>query len=284
MAEDSRFVVRSTPLEIAAPSSIVCLIVRSGIEIDDKFLNHFPNLRYLIRAGSGVDNIDVRFLRSRGIHLIRNPNASAKAVAELASAALIMLARRIPQAHLLLQRGVWAKSALQGEAISEFHVAVWGSGPVGRACYTSLTPHCSRVTFEDTRTYTDEKTFIGLSRILKSADVHMLCLPLLEETTGFVNSDFLDTAAPKSPYIINVGRWDLCVWESLVSALKQGTSRGVFVDPIEESNIAEVSTALQGDDSLNLLVSQHLGAQRRDVLDEVGMWAVNQAKTILGSD
>src|SRR5512140_740475 len=97
LLQSGRAIARRTVAECIADGTaagVEAVVVRSGIAVDRAMLDALPNLRLVVRAGSGLDAIDVPELERRGIRLARNPELSADAVAELALGALISLARR----------------------------------------------------------------------------------------------------------------------------------------------------------------------------------------------
>src|SRR5882757_6245115 len=73
------------------------LVVRSAVQVDDALLGSAPNLRVIGRAGVGVDNIDADAATRRGIVVMNTPGANSVAVAELAIAQMLTLARQLPR-------------------------------------------------------------------------------------------------------------------------------------------------------------------------------------------
>ena len=107
------------------------LIFRSGIFISGELLDCSPNLRLLIRAGSGIDNIDMDYVRRRCITLERIPEPAAKAVAEMSFALMLALARNIIEADRLLRQGHWAKNDLNGFLLTGKVLGIIGVGNIG---------------------------------------------------------------------------------------------------------------------------------------------------------
>ena len=94
------------------------LIFRSGVEIDDTMLALAPRLKLIIRAGSGADNIDLSSVHDRGIRFERIPKPGAQAVAELAFALMLALARQLFFADAQWRRGKWVKNAVEGHLLA----------------------------------------------------------------------------------------------------------------------------------------------------------------------
>jgi phosphoglycerate dehydrogenase-like enzyme len=251
--------------------SVHTLVVRSNVRVDRELLDRVPLVTKVLRAGSGTDNIDLELLCQRGIALQRYPDASAAAVAELAVAALILLARLIPLAHWENHHGRHRKEDLWGQALAELDVAIWGAGPVGRAAYAELQHRCRSVSFVRHVTQDPALPYRERSLAVQRADAHVLCLPLRPGTQRLFDAGMLQALRPRRPYLIDVGRYELCDFPEVLAALRRGDLRGVFVDPVEEWHLPELRAALDGA-PLNLLSSQHLGAQRVDVHLKMARW------------
>jgi D-3-phosphoglycerate dehydrogenase len=273
LACDERIVLADRADDPAGPwaGTVRALVVRSNVRVDRRLLDRFPRLTRVLRAGSGTDNIDLELLRQRGIALHRYPDASAAAVAELAMIALIALARLIPLAHWENHNGWHRKEDLWGQALGELDVAIWGAGPVGRATYAELRHRCRSVAFVRHVTQDPTLPYQERSTAVRRADAHVLCLPLRPGTERLFDAGMLRALRPRRPYLVNVGRYELWDFPQVAAALRSGDLRGVFVDPVEEWHLPELRAALDGP-PLNLLTSQHLGAQRVDVHLEMARW------------
>ena len=97
------------------------LIFRSGVQITAQVMVSVPNLRLLIRAGSGVDNLDLDYVRRKKLSFFRIPKPGARAVAEMSFAFMLALSRRIFEADQLTRKGRWAKSEFNGYLLHKKH-------------------------------------------------------------------------------------------------------------------------------------------------------------------
>src|SRR3954453_11526631 len=107
------------------------VVFRSGGTISAAVLDRAPNLALLVRAGSGLDNIDVAHAMSRGIEIVRVPGSSAQPVAELTFALLLSLARKVTLADRLLREGHWPKAQLGGPLLAGKTIGIVGAGRIG---------------------------------------------------------------------------------------------------------------------------------------------------------
>ena len=108
------------------------LIVRSETKVGGDLMDALPKLRVIGRAGVGVDNIDVKAATARGIVVMNAPDGNTITTAEHTVALLVSMARNVPQAHALLQSGVWDKKKFTGVELSGKTLGVIGLGRIGR--------------------------------------------------------------------------------------------------------------------------------------------------------
>src|SRR5436190_942504 len=108
------------------------LVVRSATKVTAAIMAAAPNLRVIARAGTGVDNVDVRAATERGIVVMNAPGANSISVAELAIGLMLSLARQIPAADGSMKRGVWEKKNLSGEELRGKTLGLVGLGRIGQ--------------------------------------------------------------------------------------------------------------------------------------------------------
>ena len=286
VANDPRFVLPQA-LSATDPGRqrVAGVVVRSESQVGEAFLDRFPALRFVIRAGSGTDNIDLGALQRRGVRLVRCPDVSAASVAEIASLGLASLARQVPLATALMRRGRWQKADLVGESAGDLTVTIWGAGPVGRAVGERLERECRAVRFAAWRSLEAHLPAIDPAEAWTS-DAHVCCLPLRPATELFFGGPRLLAMAAARPYLLNVGRYETVEATAAVRLLGQRQLRGVFFDPVEPRHLpalnAAIDTAIEASGrDLNLMMTPHLGAQRRDVLVRLADWAIHTALVLL---
>ena len=90
------------------------MIVRSGVEVTAKVLENPGRLRAIVRAGVGVDNIDLEAATAKGILVMNSAEASTITTAEHAFTLIMALARRIGPAYKTMAEGGWDRSKFQG--------------------------------------------------------------------------------------------------------------------------------------------------------------------------
>lgn len=258
---------------------VVAIVLRSGVHLRESDVQAFPRLRAVIRAGSGIDNIDTEALRRRGIRLHRNAGASAGAVAEWVMIALLALARRIPLGHNALLAGLHLKDNCLAAPLAGLRVAIWGAGPVGCAAGEVLRPLVAGVVYARWPSVAAGLPQMSASELPRWADAHVIALPLRPSTRRFVDDRWLAAAASRRPMLVCVGRLGTIDLPAVAAALRAGDVSGLAVDPIERGDVAKLSDIVHG--PVNLLASPHVGAQRTDVRETLDTWTIRVLRTEL---
>ncbi len=109
------------------------LIVRGKTFIDKDLLGDAPTLRFIGRAGAGLDILDLQYLSSRGIHVLHASEGNRDAVGEYAIGALLSLMRNIPKADRQVKELIWDREGNRGEEVMGKTVAIIGYGNMGQA-------------------------------------------------------------------------------------------------------------------------------------------------------
>jgi D-3-phosphoglycerate dehydrogenase len=109
------------------------VVVRSRLPINADFLARAPHLRWIMRLGAGLENIDLQAAEARGIVCIAAAEGNATAVGEHTVGLLLGLRHRIAWSHREIEQGLWLRSENKGDELENQTVAVVGYGPMGAA-------------------------------------------------------------------------------------------------------------------------------------------------------
>lgn len=256
----------------------IALVLRSGVTVGTAQLDALPRLRYLVRAGSGLDNLDLAALARRGVTVYRNPLASADAVGEWVVLSALALARRVPLGHNGLVAGRHLKAVCLGRSLRDCRLAIWGAGPVGVASFRALESMVRTVVFADWPSVPRDLPTKPAMELLGWADVHVVALPLRPTTRTLFNQRFLEGVAERRPMLICPGRSDTLQLPACLEALQTGRLSGLAVDGVEVGHLALFGGAGA---PLNLLMTPHIGAQRVDVRQALDAWVCETLRTVL---
>jgi D-3-phosphoglycerate dehydrogenase / 2-oxoglutarate reductase len=265
----------------AALADADALVVRSAVQVDDALMEHAPRLRVIGRAGVGVDNIDADAATRRGIVVMNTPGANAVAVAELAIALMIDLARKVPAANASMHAGKWEKKSLQGTELRGKTLGILGLGRIGlevakRAKGFGLEiigsdPFVSAAVARESGI-----RLVTLDELITGSDYLTLHVGLTPQTTGIINAKTL-AAMKKGARIINCARGELVDEAALVEALKSGHVAGAALDVLNVEPPKD--SPFYGLD--NVILTPHIAGSTAEAQEAVGVQIAMQVREYL---
>jgi D-3-phosphoglycerate dehydrogenase / 2-oxoglutarate reductase len=253
------------------------LIVRSATKVDAALLSAATQLKIVIRAGIGVDNIDLAACKGRNILVENTPKGNMVSAAEHAIGLMMALARQVPDASAITKRGVWEKSKFMGVEITGKTLGIIGTGNIGAVVIDRALGLRMKViafdpmlTEEKARTLGVEK--VTLEQLWPRADVISLHVPLLPGTHHMVN-DAAFADMKKGVLLVNAARGGLVDEMALLRAIEQGIVRGAALDVFEVEPVAADHPLLKRDE---IIATPHLGASTAEAQVNVAVEAAEQ--------
>jgi len=242
------------------------LVVRSKLRITAELLAHGPQLRYVARAGAGVDNIDEAALAAAGVALLNAPEGNRDAVGEYALGLLLALFRNIARADYEVRAGFWRREANRGEEIGGKTVGLLGYGHMGRAFARRLAGFgCTVLAHDiDPRCAPDgHAQLVSLAELQARAEVLSLHVPYSRPNHLFVNEALLAGFA-RPLWVLNTARGEVLDHAALVRGLAAGTVRGAALDVLENERLGTLSPEQQAvfdflKNAPNVVLSPHIG-------------------------
>lgn len=211
------------------------LVVRSRLMLDESVLQHAPRLRFIARAGAGMENIDKEACAARGIKLFNSPEGNRDAVAEHALGMLLSLMNKLPKADREVRQGVWDRKTNSGNELCGSTVGIIGFGQMGTAFAQRLQSFGVKVIAHDKYRggFSNEQVAeVALDELQQRSDVISLHLPLTQETTHFADAEFFARCA-KPVWFINTARGPITDTAALLDAIDAGKVRGACLDVLE---------------------------------------------------
>jgi D-3-phosphoglycerate dehydrogenase len=255
--------------EVVAQTDPEILVVRSS-KVPASVMDKATRLKVIVRAGAGVDNIEVPAATSRRIQVCNCPGMNAVAVAELAMGLLICCDRRIPDQCEALRAGKWNKKGFaKGKGLKGMTLGVIGVGAIGQevikravafgmdvvAWSRSITPqHAQALNARFGGTTTPD--LLEMARTCDAITVH---LPAAPSTNKLFGKQFFDAMKPGA-YFINTSRGSLVDEAALREAVQaKGLRAGLDV---YESQPAEAEAAMDCETArmMGVYTTHHVGA------------------------
>lgn len=233
------------------------IIIRSRIPIDQNFIEHAQNLKFIARVGAGMENIDVNFAKKLGIELISSPEGNRDAVAEQVLGMLLILMNRLFISSQEVKNGIWRREENRGDELLGKTIGIIGYGNMGKAVAKRFSGFGCKVIFHDIiENIGDEyATQVSLDTLKKEAQILSLHLPINASTHYIVDEKFIAEMAHDF-YFVNTARGNNVKTKDLVAALKSGKIKGAALDVLEYEKASFENITAKNEDLDFLLSSE----------------------------
>ncbi len=248
-------------------------VVRSATKIRKNIIDKAKDskLKLIIRAGVGVDNIDVDYAKQCGLEVRNTPNASSDSVAELVIAHIFCLARFLNQSNVSMRDGEWNKKKYKGIEIAGKTLGIIGMGRIGESLAKKAKALGMNIIYFDLLGKRDGiEGYINIDELYRTSDFISIHVP----TTKTLISDNEINKMKDGVYIINTARGTVIDEKALIKALDSNKIAGAGIDVFEsEPNFSEELVSRK-----NVSVTPHIGASTKEAQDKIGDEIVNIIK------
>ena len=246
------------------------LVVRST-KVNEQTIENAKSLDLIIRAGAGVNNINIPAANKKGIYVANCPGMNSVAVAELAMGLMISLDRKIPDNVSDFRNSKWNKAEYsKAEGLKGKTLGIIGFGNIGKEVAKRALAFEMRVYAKDISRIEGEtvKDFSEMDQLLPMCDIITIHLPSTQETKGLFNKKMF-SYMKNNVLLINTSRPDVLDEDALLEAIKEKNIR-VAVDVFKdepEGKTGEVKSKLQS--SPNVYATHHIGASTEQAQNAV---------------
>ena len=239
-------------------------IVRSRTKIDRQVLEKATRLKLVARPGTGLDNVDVGFAKSRGVSVVNSPESLVEGVAEHVILLMLALSRRLVQADTGTRAGRWEKNSLMGKELRGKVLGVVGLGRIGRRIAEIAKTLGMGVLFYDVLAIPPEviselgAKVVGLDELFSASDYVTLHVPLTPETAHMVGAQRLARMKPAA-VLINTSRGGVIDEDALAAALTEGRLGGAALDVFDREHRSGAIISAP-----NTILTPHIGGQTEE--------------------
>lgn len=215
------------------------LVVRTKTKIDAEVINASTRLKFIARAGAGLDNVDEAAAAAKNIAVFNAGEANADAVGEHTLAMMLNLFTRLNKADEEVRSGKWDREGNRGEELSGKTVGIIGFGNTGKAVAKKLRGFDVEVLAYDKYLTEYGNGYVkqaSMDEIYEKAEVVTFHIPLTKETKGLVNEGYLKKFK-KDIWLFNLCRGEILVTKDLVKQLENKRIRGVGLDVFENEKL-----------------------------------------------
>ncbi|MEO0581895.1 MAG: NAD(P)-dependent oxidoreductase [Bacteroidota bacterium] len=242
------------------------LIMNSKIQLDQEAIAYSPQLKMVLRAGVGMDHIDVDALNRHGVRVHNTKGGNADAVGEHTMAMLLNLRQNLRKADQEVRRFEWRREPNRGREIKGKTIGIIGYGFTGKAVAQKLSGFQPRVLAYDKylENYGDDYAEeASLDQIFLEAEILTMHVPLTSETYQWVNRSFLSQF--KNPiWFLNLARGPIVHIPDLIQMLDDRKVLAAGLDVLPNEKLAtltaeERAAYQQLFDRDNVILSPHIG-------------------------
>lgn len=241
------------------------IIVRSKTKVTPDVIDALDGgvTRMVIRAGVGLDNIDIPYCADCGISVKNTPNSSKHSVAELVIGQILNLSRFLSRADATMKEGKWLKDQFKGCEIRNKTLGIIGYGRIGKCVAQKASALGMEVLCYEPIYIQDEYSKrVELDELFKKSDFVTIHTPALKAPV--ITEETLNLM--KGGYLINTSRGNAVDEEALLKALKDGTIAGAALDVFD--NEPDINPEFFKLD--NVVLTPHIGAATKEAQNNIG--------------
>jgi len=271
---------------VQAAKGASILIVR-GTEVPAAVFEAAGALSLVIRAGAGVNTIDVKAASDKGVFVANCPGQNSVAVAELTLGLILAMDRHIPDNVAALREGRWLKKRFsQSQGLLGRRLGLVGSGSIAVATGQRALAFGMKVRMYS-RSFTEQRAeALGFERgesvlaVARDADVLSVHVPGGAATKGLISAQVL-AALPAGALFVNTSRADVVDQEALLTEARSGRIRVALDVYDKEPKGGEAEFHSELAKLPNVYGTHHIGASTEQAQDAIAQEAVRIVDSFL---
>lgn len=274
----------SDPNLDAALAQAEGLVIRTYTKVTPAFLEKCPKLRVIGRGGVGVENIDVKACRARGIEVVYTPDANTLAVGDFVFGYILQLLRP----WCFFRDRVYSPAEFKtvrethrGRQLNELTLGILGMGRVGRRVSTIATGGFGmKVIYNDLLDVAGQLSFpataVDKPTLYREADILSIHVDMRSGNENLVGREAMALMKP-SAILINTSRGEVLDAHALSEAIRQKRLAGAAID-VYSPEPPQADFPLLGLE--NVLLTPHMAARTNTALENMS-WVVRDVMVVL---
>lgn len=210
------------------------LFIRSKTRVDAALIKG-ANLKFVARAGAGIDNLDQELLALKGIEIFNAPEGNRDAVGEHVIGMILDLLHNLSISHNQIVDGNWEREGNRGYELGSLTVGIYGYGNTGSTLARKLAGFgCRIIAYDKYLEGVEDKyaELVDLDTFFKESQILSLHIPLTVETDKLANKAFFEKFA-KPIIFINTSRGEIAPLNDILEALNTGKISMAGLDVLE---------------------------------------------------
>jgi len=215
------------------------IVVRSKTEVDKELVDKAVNLKFVARAGAGLDKLDEEYLNFKGIIIVNAPEGNRDALAEHTLGMLLSLLHRLDFSYNQIKNGVWDREGNRGIELKGKVVGIYGVGYMGNAFAEKLSSLGCRVIGYDKYSSSFTNNFIqavSIEEFKEQTQILSIHIPLTDETEYLFDKQYL-MEFKQLKILLNTARGKVLRISDLLELLERGEVYGAALDVLENEKL-----------------------------------------------
>lgn len=216
------------------------LIITTYTKVNKELIDKASNLKIVGRVGSGMENVDTDYCKTKNIVCFNSPEGNGNAVGEHCLAMLLNLMNKISKSNNELKQNIFLREENRGEELGGKTIGIIGFGHTGKAFAKKLRGFDVEILVYDKyrKVYDEFVRSVELNELQMYSDVISFHVPYNEETHYYGNTAFLDKCL-KKPILINTSRGAVINTIDVLEALEEKKINGLCVDVFEDEPVTK---------------------------------------------
>jgi D-3-phosphoglycerate dehydrogenase len=266
---------RSVEMKSILSDAHICIV--GDDEIDDQVFNSCTQLKYIIKWGSGIDQIDKVSASRHTIKVDNTPEILGKYVAEYTLGLIISSLRKIHTNHINMKNNTWDKD--NGVSLFNKTVGILGFGDIGRNLSKLVIPFNCNVIYSDLSDFGLEfPEYRSFNKLIEESEILVIAIPLTEETENIINTKSLQKA-DNLELLINVSRGGVINQNEILNIVKEEKLHYLCMD-VYENEPPELSEEILNDKKI--IFTSHNASNTIDASKEINSEILKKIEEFLG--
>jgi len=251
------------------------MVVRSATKVTKNVIDAATDMELIVRAGIGLDNIDLSAAQGKNIRVANTPSATTISVAEHTFGLMLGAVRNHGPANLSMKEHKWEKKKFSGTELYEKTLGIIGGGRIGLAVAERAIAFGMKViAFDIVEIKTDlDIQQVSLEDLLNSADIISFHLPLTDRTRHMISRDEIDKMKD-GVILVNASRGGIVDEKALLNGLESEKVRTAALDVYEKEPVEDFMLI----DHPRVIALPHIGAAAKEGQKRAGLEVVHILK------
>ncbi len=261
------------------------IIIRSATKVKKDIIDaamETGRLKLIVRAGVGLDNVDVDYAEEKGITVRNTPDSSKVSVAELTIGHMLTISRSLHHSNMTMREGKWLKKEYQGIEIEGKTLGLIGFGRIAQTTAQKAAALGMKVIYNKRSgavSGQDDFQYVNKEELLKRSDFISLHIPYDKEAGPVLGKKEFEMMKD-GVFLVNCARGGVVCEKSLLEALDSGKVAAAALDVFEDEPVK--NEAIYRHEKISL--SPHIGASTEEAQERIGEEIVKIVKSFYGKE